>query len=160
MAMTGVDTKTLSGERFGNDGNGDADVDTKCLAGSTIGNDGIGFIRVRKRKLKGGHPQWRAYRTRTGRLVSTSQSFDLVRAVRVNGKPRHQFVLGLGSQKNLDRNHDLGWFWSHAIRKMIRHGFSEDQRQRLIAQMVRKGARLPTIAECENHGRGGAASTQ
>jgi hypothetical protein len=124
--MSGVDSKTLSGERFGNDENGGADVDTKCRDGETFGNDALGFIRVRKRKLKGGHPQWRACRTRTGTLQSHSSSFDLVKAVRVNGKPRHQFVLGLGSQKNVDRWHELGWFWSRAIRKMIRHGLSDD----------------------------------
>jgi hypothetical protein len=37
-----------------------ADVDTKSLTGETFGNDAIGFIRVRKRKLKGGQPSIRS----------------------------------------------------------------------------------------------------
>jgi hypothetical protein len=94
-----------------------------------------GFIRVRKRKLKG--------------LAASSMSFDLVRALRVNGKPRHEFVLGLGSQKDADHDWALCQFWVHAIQRMAKRGLAEDRRQRLIAEMVRKGARVPTIAQCE-----------
>jgi hypothetical protein len=147
----GVDTKTEANFAFGNDG-----VDTKSCACASFGNDGtIGFIRVRKRALKGGggDPEYRAYLLRTGKTHTASMSFDLVRAVRVNGKPRHQFVLGLGSQK--DREHySLFWFWYYAIGRMERHGLTEPQRQRLIGEMIRKGARVPTIEECQGWTQG------
>jgi hypothetical protein len=139
-----VDTKRLDAETFGNDS-----VDTKRRDGATFGNDGVGFIRVRKRKLKGGHPESRGWRARGGVLATASTSFDLVRAVRVNGKPRHEFILGLGSQKNVQPN-GYGWFWVRVIWRMTKHGLSEHQRQRLFAEMVRKGAQLPTIAQCED----------
>src|SRR5689334_23274998 len=79
-----VDTKPVVNETFGNDGGESTSVDTKPCAGATFGNDG--FIRVRRRKIKGGHPDMRAYRLRRGLAATTSASFDLVRAVRVNGK--------------------------------------------------------------------------
>ena len=122
-----VDTKSKYVLTFGND----ALVDTEpCVA---FGNDAIGFIRVRRRKLKAGPPgTWRA-------AATTSLSFDLVRAVRVNGQPRHKFVLGLGSQKNIERNLDR--WWACAIGRMTRHGLTELQQQRLIDEMIRKGAR-------------------
>jgi len=63
------------------------------------------------------------------------------------------FVLGLGSQKDKDGEHTLCWFWERAIRSMAKHGLTEGQRQHLIAEMARKGARLPTIAQCEGHVR-------
>ena len=107
MNPTCVDTKSDPWVAFGND-----DVDTKCPDSGTIGNDTIGFIRVRKRKIKGGHAEWRDYHAANGTLAETSASFDLVRAVRVNGKPRHEFVLGLGSQKNVLWASKLAWFWS------------------------------------------------
>jgi uncharacterized coiled-coil protein SlyX len=40
--------------------------------------------------------------TREGAMATASASFDIVRAVRVGGKPRHVFVLGLGSQKDVE----------------------------------------------------------
>jgi hypothetical protein len=149
-----VDTKSEQFPTFGNDDVGG--VDTKSRPLVNFGNDGIGFIRVRKRKLKGGHPsvrerirEWPGYYSERAR---ESASFDLVRAVRVDGKPRHQFVLGLGSQKDRERQ-GLEWFWVRAIYRMAKHGLADDQRQRLIAEMVRKGARLPTLAKCEEHAR-------
>jgi hypothetical protein len=143
---------------------GKISVDTKSRDVAIFGNDatGIGFIRVRKRKLKGGHPDSRADRARSGTLTATSQSFDLVKAVRVSGKPRHRFVLGLGSQKDVERDDALCLFWAHAIARMIRHEIAADQRQRLIVEIVRKGARVPSIAQCEQFARdcphGGLAS--
>jgi hypothetical protein len=116
-----------------------------------LGND-AGFIRVRKRKLKGGHPDWRAYRARQGSLATTSMSFDLVRAVRVNGKPRHEFILSLGSLKDYER-HGVVWFWIDVVRRLTRHGLDADQRKRLAAEMVRKGARLPTADACNQYDR-------
>jgi len=132
-AADGVDTKPHQVRTFGNDGSAAAEVVTKT--GQCYPFDNYGFIRVRKRRLKAGDPNartWRRY------LSLTSQSFDLVKAVRIDGKPRHKFVLGLG-------------FWVRAVWRMIRHGLTPEQRRRLIAEMARKGARLPTTAECEKH---------
>jgi hypothetical protein len=154
-AANTVVTKLLASAIFGNDA---IDVVTKGLGAEKIGNDADGvtssetfpdlvttpvFIRVRKRTLKGGHPMWRSG-------PKASMSFDLVRGVRVNGKPRHQFVLGLGSQQAKPRywNENVT-FWTKAIRRMTKHGIPAPQRQRLLADMVRKGARLPSSDECE-----------
>ena len=158
-----VDTKRSAVVTFGNDsaerpasgtfGNDASHVDTKHPAVVTFGNDTIGgFIRVRKRKLKGGHPDMRAYRAATGgRLATVSMSFDLVRAVRVNGKPRHEFVLGLGSQKDVERYKDADvTFWVHALESMQRHGFNEDQCRYLFGELIRRGARLPTAEQCQD----------
>lgn len=145
--QTNVDTKRRAGENFGNNGA----VDTKSCTSAAFGNDGnrIGFIRVRKRKLKGGHPSWRAARAGMGRLASTSISFDLVRGVRVGGKPRHQFVLGLGSQKDNVTGHVAALMLRHAVIRMMRHGLDESQRRALLTELIRKGARRPSVAECE-----------
>jgi hypothetical protein len=148
--MRGTDpvvTKRHAGEQSGNDADS---ITTKLRPiNRTFGNDASlvttpGFIRVRKRTLKGGHPMWRSG-------AKTSMSFDLVRAVRVNGKPRHQFVLGLGSQQAVRPGYrnDIVSFWDRAIHRMTRHGILQPQRQYLIAEMVRKGARLPSADECE-----------
>lgn len=102
----------------------------------------LGFIRVRNRELKGAH------RDRYGRPITSSASFDVIRAVRVDGRPTHLFVLGLGSQKSIDP-HGRCWFWIRAIHRMIRYGLTECQRDRLLAEMVRKGARLPGFAVWE-----------
>jgi hypothetical protein len=143
-----VDTISVVDDAFGND----TSVDTKCLAGDTFGND-AGFIRVRKRKLKGGHPDLRTWRLREGRAAIASTSFDLVRAVRVNGKPRHKFVLGLGSLKSYERG-SIVWFWVRVVWRLTKHGFDADQRRRLAAEMVRKGARLPMADECRAYSEG------
>jgi len=108
-------------------------VVTKLRSCEQFGNDGVGFIRVRKRKLKG----------------STSASFDLVKAVRLDGKPRHKFVRGFGSQKDTDDSWALCGVWDHAIGRMVKNGLAEDQRARLVAEMVRKGAQLPPSIECD-----------
>lgn len=127
-------------------------VDTKHGASATFGNgDTIGFIRVRKRKLKGGHPAWREYREAEGSVAVSATSYDLVRAVRVNGKPRHQFIIGFGSQKGVERYRSaVLTFWTRVVSRMLKHGLTEPQCQRLLAEMVRKGARLPTVADCES----------
>jgi hypothetical protein len=123
-------------------------VDTNLCQLAQTGNDAIGFIRVRKRMLKGRIS--RVVANPPPRRVSASASFDLVKAVRVNGKPRHVFVLGLGSQQADYNDGALCWFWSRAVSRMVEHGLTEDQRARLIAEMVRKGARLPEISEYES----------
>jgi hypothetical protein len=127
---------------------GAPNVGTKSPAGGKLGNDAsrVGFIRVRRRKLKGGHPMWQGHHT----SARASASFDLVRAMRVGGKPRHQFVLGLGSLKDNHREGVLALFWAHAIRRMARHGLTLAQRRCLIDELVRKGAPLPTVEQCRD----------
>jgi hypothetical protein len=66
------------------------------LAGGRSDQKHIGFVRVRRRTLKGG---------------SSATTFDLLRSVRVDGAPRHQFVLTLGTQRS-DR--DAARFWPRA----------------------------------------------
>jgi hypothetical protein len=139
------DTKCVVDDVFGNDG---SSVDIKPPAGGTFGNDTIGFVHVRKRALKGGHYSSRYWRTKAGLVATEAYSFDLVRAVRINGKPRHQFILGFGSQKNVFRDCDLVHFWMDAVRRMARHGLAELQRRRLVGQMARKGAKFPPPDLC------------
>jgi hypothetical protein len=145
-----VDTKSHDDETFGNDADLATRVDTKCRSGSTFGNDSnVGFIRVRKRKLKGGKPHIRALPSFYGVRPRASMSFDLVKAVRVNGKPRHKFVLGLGSQKDGVTGSRAAEFLLSALRSMKRHGLNKSQRGLLLTELIRKGARRPTIAEVE-----------
>ena len=125
---------------FGNDGG----VVTKVTTVKSFGNYRLGFLRTRKRHLKGGAAEWREYRARNGALVTSSTSFDLVRATRIDGKPRHQFVLGLGSLKDKVKDHELAWFWLRALWRMKRHGLDPEQRHALAKEMIRKGATLPT----------------
>jgi hypothetical protein len=132
--------KSTDVAKFGNDG----DVVTKGRAGPTFGNYRLGFIRTRKRHLKGGAAEWREYRAHKGIMVTSSTSFDLVRATRIDGKPRHKFVLGLGSLKDKMRDHELAWFWLRALWRMKRHGLDPEQRHALAKEMIRKGATLPT----------------
>jgi hypothetical protein len=106
-----------------------------------------GFIRVIKRKLKGGHPDLRAYRAEAGELATVSRSFALVRAVRIDGKPRHVFVLGLGAQKDWERAGHITEFWRVAVRRMKRYGLTRRERRRLVAEMVRKGAQMATAGD-------------
>jgi hypothetical protein len=40
-----------------------------------------------------------------------------MRAVRINGQPRHKFVLGLGSQKDYERRGTVN-FWVRAMRRI------------------------------------------
>jgi hypothetical protein len=123
---------------------------SKGPASATFGNDTAMFIRVRRRALKGGHRDWRAYRKSKGLIAEASASYDVVRAVRINGKPRQKFLLGLGSLKVKERDEarDLIWFWVHAMCRMRRHGLSDEQQRRLIAALVRKGVQKPSTDEC------------
>ena len=100
-------------------------VDTQFRPGEKTGND-FGFIRVRKRPA--------------------STAFDIVRAVRVNGKPRHKYVLGLGSLKYGSTERELFMFWIRAFRSLIQHGLSVEQRFRFADELTRKGV-LPPLAE-------------
>ena len=95
----------------------------------------VGFIRVRRRELK--RRSWKS-----------AMSFDLVRAVRVKGQPRHKFLLGLGTQRG-EGTYNNARFWIRAILRMIEYGLNEQQRCQLVTEMVRKGACLPTVSECE-----------
>jgi hypothetical protein len=124
-----------------------------------------GFIRVRRRKLKGKLRPWRRgekeraltycrniyefNRLRRIEPPSESASYDLVRAVRVGGKPRHKFVLGFGSITNRDRKFAL--FWIRSFYRMAEHGFTKEQCFQIAEKLKHKGVPLPTVAECENH---------
>jgi hypothetical protein len=140
-----VDTKSPVNGTFGKDV---SPVDIKRRGNATFDNYSIGFVRVRKRALKGGHPSSIYWRRKAGLVATEACSFDLVRAVRINGKPRHQFILGLGSQKNVSQDYELVHFWMDAVRRMTRHGLAEHQRRRLVGQMVRKGAKFPPPDLC------------
>ncbi len=82
----------------------------------------IGFVRVRRRPLKGG---------------AQSVSFDVMRSVWINGRSTHKFVLTLGTQHSDRAN---AGFWVRANERMMQHGLDAAQRQRVIAEMRRKGA--------------------
>jgi hypothetical protein len=98
----------------------------------------VGFIRVRKRKLK---PDY------LGR-IRESVSYDLVRAVRINGKPRHKFVLGFGSP--VSRYYDSAVpFWGRVFARTAHHGFSKPQQFQIADQLRRKNIPLPTVKECK-----------
>jgi hypothetical protein len=126
-----VDTKSVASVGFGND------VDTKSRDAAAFDNYSVGFIRVRKRKL--------GY---NGHRNTTSASYDLVRAVRVNGTPRHKFVLGLGSFKHGGEPYrHIGWFWSDVFDKMHRAGIGVERQHELADEMVRKGAPLITATK-------------
>jgi len=117
----------------------------------------VGFIRVRKRKLK---PKFRWYKKDKGRYAgmyrqvkdkdapTQSFSYDLVRAVRINGEPRHKFVLGFGSPVGRWYN-DIVPFWVRAFGKMGRHGFTKEQQFQIADQLRRKDIPLPTVKECK-----------
>jgi hypothetical protein len=100
----------------------------------------LGFIRVRRRTFSASYPQ------KLG-----AASYDLVRAVRIDGKPRHTFILGLGSLRD-ERpergKHSLMDFWTSAITRMQHHGLGKLQRQQLAEAMVRKGVPLPSSDQC------------
>lgn len=156
--MRDVVSKGVGADRIGNDA-APEHVVSKCRGATKIGNDAAGsmFVRVRRRALKGGHPEWRAYRQATGHLVTASASYDIVRAVRIGGKPRQKFVLGLGSIKAGLNGHHLADFWCRAIQRMRRHGLHETRRQTIISAVIRKGAPLPKPADIEQliaNGRG------
>src|SRR5262245_38439851 len=112
---------------FGND----ADVVSKTAPCAAFGNDTAMFVRVRHRTLNGHH-------MRNGQWITKSTSFDVVRAVRINGKPRQKFLFGLGSLK--EPVSQLHWFWWHAMCRLNRNISDKRQRQRIIDAMVRKGA--------------------
>ena len=78
-------------------------------------------------------------------------SFDVVRAARVNGKPRHQFVFGIGSIKNRMEKRDLAWFWLQALWRMKRAGLDAEQRRALADEMRRKGATALTADQWRSH---------
>jgi hypothetical protein len=74
--------------------------------------------------------------------------------VRIDGKPRQKFLFGLGSlQEPSQHNPMFMWFWIGAVARMRRRGMSDDQCRRLLAEIIRKGARKPTPQECENFHR-------
>lgn len=133
-----VDTKIRPRAQYGNDS---ASVDTKNEPRVVFDNDSsVGFVRVRRRKLKGGNGSWSRVRA-----PKASASYDIVKAERVNGKPRHRFVLGLGSLKDKPHNNDLEWFWIWAFQKMSRYGLTKEQSHRIAIKIANKGASLPRL---------------
>jgi hypothetical protein len=86
-----------------------------------LGAKNIGFVRVRRRMLKGG---------------ARSASFDLLRSIWNGGKPTHKFVMTLGSQRS-DRDH--AGFLVRANERMAKLGLDPAQRQRVIADVIKKG---------------------
>jgi hypothetical protein len=149
MTYTNVVTKSEASDVFGNDKVNDQPVVTKSLkikddqpvvtkklGDEAFGNDAAMFVRVRKRTLSYG----------------TSASYDLVHAVRINGKPRQKFLLGLGSLKNPpEYENRLCWFWHYALCKMRRHGLSETKQKTIVESMIAKGATKPTREQCWHH---------
>jgi hypothetical protein len=124
-----VDTKPAPPRRFDND------VDTNCRFESRIDNCAmIGFVRGRKRKLKGIHPN--RFWHRPG--PQASASYDLVKAERVNGKPRHRFVLCARSKSRLGKTRLCGF--GRTFQRMMSRGLSKQQRHHIASEMVRKGA--------------------
>jgi hypothetical protein len=125
-----------------------ATVMSKRSVDDTFGNDAC-FIRVRHRKLKGGggDPGWREYMIEQGERALVSASYDVVRAVRIDGKPRQKFLCGLGSIKQDKRHNALSW-WRGAICRMMRAGFNPEQRRRIIIQAAAKGVPLPSRDDC------------
>jgi|SRR5262249_23080501 len=114
----------------------------------------IGFVRVRKRKLTGKQREhiWRNGKYSHSIRKTASVSYDLVRAVRVNGKPRHKFVMTLGSQKNTLEGYGLAEFWmSFFLHTQRDHGLSKNQCWDIARKMVAKGARLPTLDWCKHY---------
>src|SRR6266508_2633597 len=97
-----------------------ASVVTKSGARATFGNDGVGFIRVRRRTLT---PYWE-------HSATASASYDIVRAVRIDGKPRHVFVLGLGSLRDVETSGRRAYFWQHAVERMVAHGLTARRQPR------------------------------
>ena len=95
-----------------------------------------GFIRVRRRKLK---PKYEWYTPSRGMYAGISRkreipnsavevlNYDLVRAVRINGQPRHKFVLGFGSpasaSNGMGERRGITFFWMHSFDRMEEHGF-------------------------------------
>jgi hypothetical protein len=112
----------------------------------------VGFIRVRKRKLKPkyrwskGKDKWGCHYKIWDKRVPESVSYDLVRAVRINGQPRHKFVLSFGSPVSRWDNSTIG-FWVRAFAGMARHGFTQDQQFQITEKLKRKGISLPTVKD-------------
>jgi len=116
-----------------------------------------GFIRVRRRKLK---PKYEWYTPSRGMYAGISRkreipnsavevlNYDLVRAVRINGQPRHKFVLGFGSPVSKWSDSTVG-FWMRVLEGTASHGFTKDQQFQVADQLRRKGIPLPTLKECK-----------
>ena len=118
------------------------DVVSKSGVDAAFGNDAM-FVRVRRRKLKGAYRNWRG----GGKPITASTSFDVVHAIRVDGKPRHKFLFGLGSLKTPHTSWGLARFWDHALHRMHRHDLDERRRLQLIAALLRKRVARPPPAE-------------
>ena len=119
----------------------------------------VGFIRVRKRKLKPKY-RWSKGKDKWGchyKIYSKpteSVTYDLVRAVRINGQPRHKFILCFGSPvsrwyKSYSAGSTIERFWARAFAGMAHLGFTEVQQFQIAEKLKRKGIPLPSVKECE-----------
>ena len=72
------------------------------------------------------------------------------RRVRVGGKPRHEFVLGLGSQKDVEREGEPVRFWTRAIRLMREHGLNQASVVALLTIWCAKGRDCPRWLSARN----------
>jgi hypothetical protein len=99
------------------------------------------FIRLRhRRNLKG--------------VATASASYDVVETVRVDGKPRHKFVLGLGSLKQPSTEHVVRWFWINAVNRMLHSNLSNQQCLDLMRDLASKAVPAPTAEQCEEFAKG------
>jgi hypothetical protein len=118
----------------------------------------VGFIRVSKRKLKPkyrwskGKDKWGCHYKIWDKSAPVSLSYDLVRAERINGEPRHKFVLGFGSpasaSKYVGEPRGVTLFWTRSFDRMGKHGLSKAQQFQIAEQLKRKGIPLPSVKEC------------
>lgn len=118
----------------------------------------VGFIRFRRRKLKPkfrwskGKDKWGFRYKIWDKAAPVSLSYDLVRAVRINGQPRHKFVLGFGSpvsvSKCVGERRVITFFWMHSFDRMEEHGLPKEQRFHIAEMLAGKGIPLPTVKEC------------
>jgi hypothetical protein len=81
----------------------------------------------------------------------------LVKAVRVDDKPRQLYVGCIASIKqsqiNVDKTYQHCWFWDHALERLHRFSVNEQDRERIIATLAEK-VPVPTRAEYESCHRG------
>jgi hypothetical protein len=83
---------------------------------------------MRRRKLKPkyrwskGKDKWGCHYKIWDKSAPISLSYDLVRAVRINGEPRHKFVLGFGSPASISKyvheRRRVTLFWMHSFERM------------------------------------------
>ena len=113
--------------------------------------DSFGFANASSNPSIGGAKAKRSGGSTTKYIPSSTESgsYDLVRAVRINGQPRHKFVLGFGSPVGSRLGQSPIEFWMRVLRSTKGHGFTKAQQSQIIEQLKRKGIPLPTLEECK-----------